>query len=213
MDHQKEREAICEIGLSLFQRGYAHASAGNISVRLSEGFLVTPTDASLGRLAPQDLAWVDGSGRQRSGLRASKTLDLHRTIYAQSESTNAIIHTHSAHLVALTLNGVWRTDCVLPPITPYQVMKVGKVPLVSYSMPGSPQAISDIENLIRGQSPKAVLLERLGPVVWNKTLQSTTDALEELEETARLWLLTQGQIQPLDEEQIQALCQRFDVNW
>jgi len=125
-----ERREICRIGRSLFERGYVHATAGNISVRLDEsqggGFLITPTDACLGFLAPERLAWVDADGELRSGERASKTLALHRRLYAAAPEARCILHTHSSHLVALTLQGVWSPADIVPPLTPYYVMKVGE---------------------------------------------------------------------------------------
>ena len=131
---------ICRVGRSLFERGYAHATAGNISVRLDHGVLITPTDACLGHLLPERLAFVDDAGEQRAGDRASKTLALHRRIYESDPAARCVIHTHSTHLVALTLAGVWSDADVLPPITPYYVMKVGHVPLIAYRRPGDAQA-------------------------------------------------------------------------
>ena len=124
-------QEICRVGRSMFERGLVHATAGNISVRLpaGQGFLITPTDACLGTLQPERLARVTEDGQQTDGDRASKTLALHRCIYAAEPQGQCVIHTHSSHLVALTLAGAWSTDTVLPPITPYVVMKVGRVPL------------------------------------------------------------------------------------
>jgi ribulose-5-phosphate 4-epimerase/fuculose-1-phosphate aldolase len=116
-----------------------HASAGNISVRLPDGYLITPTDACLGQLDPARLARLDLEGRQVDGDRASKTLALHRRIYAADGEARCVIHTHSTHLVGLTLQGVWHADDIVPPITPYFVMKVGHVPLIPYGRPGAPE--------------------------------------------------------------------------
>ena len=116
------RDEICRVGASLFARGYVHATAGNISVRTDTGFLITPTDACLGALDPARLAELDTNGVQTSGDRASKTLALHRRIYAADPEARCVIHTHSTHLVALTLAGVWSVDDVMPPITPYFAM-------------------------------------------------------------------------------------------
>lgn len=212
-DHADERQAICEIGRSLFQRGYAHSSAGNISVRVEDGYLITATDACLGRLVPQEIAWVDASGEPRSGSRPSKTLNLHRRIYTRQPKANAIIHTHSTHLVALTLRGIHHQDCVLPPITPYQVMKVGPVPLIPYTVPGSEEAITLVERQLQEGQVQAVLLERLGPVVWQKSLHAAANVLEELEETARLWLLSQGTAKPMERKALREICTRFGVHW
>ena len=108
------RHELCRVGASLFARGYVHATAGNLSARANDGFLITPTDACLGFLEPQRLAHVDQAGVQQGGDRASKTLALHRAIYAADPAAQCIIHSHSTHLVALTLQGVWQADDVLP---------------------------------------------------------------------------------------------------
>ncbi len=214
------RAEICRVGRSLFERGYVHASAGNISVRLAQGrgFLITPTDACLGFLEPDALAFVNESGEQLSGARASKTLALHRAIYAADASAHCVIHTHSTHLVALTLRGVWSADDVLPPITPYFVMKVGHVPLIAYRRPGDAALALDITQKIaaaraRGHTLRAVLHERLGPNVWHDSPGAAMATLEELEETARLWLMTQPQPAPLSEAQIDELRSAFGATW
>ncbi|MFI4932697.1 MAG: class II aldolase/adducin family protein, partial [Burkholderiales bacterium] len=136
------RAEICRVGASLHARGYVHASAGNISARTDSGFLITPTDACLGTLETARLAEVNAQGEQTAGDRASKTLALHRQIYAADSDAGCIIHTHATHLVALTLAGVWSSDDIVPPITPYFVMKVGHVPLIRYHRPGDP-AVAD----------------------------------------------------------------------
>ena len=218
MTEEALRLEIVRVGQSLFQRGYAHATAGNISVRLDDGFLITPTEACLGFLDPHRLAKVDSEGRQTGGDPASKTLSLHRCIYAAEPDAHCVIHTHSAHLVALTLTGVWRHDDILPPITPYFVMKVGHVPLIAYHPPGATEvgtlvaeAIAD--NRARGRRLRAVLLERLGANVWHGTPAAAMATLEELEETARLWLLTNAQARSLTEAQLEALRTAFGVDW
>jgi len=144
------RDEICRVGASLFSRGYVHASAGNISARIDGGTLITPTDACLGDLDPERLALVDDAGVQQSGERASKTLALHRAIYAADPAARCVIHSHSTHLVALTLAGVWSSADVLPPITPYFVMKVGHVPLVAYRRPGDPDEHTALACRMRG---------------------------------------------------------------
>jgi ribulose-5-phosphate 4-epimerase/fuculose-1-phosphate aldolase len=212
------RVEIARIGLSLFQRGYAHATGGNISVRLDDGFLITPTDACLGFLDPDRLARIDSEGRQTAGDPASKTLALHRRIYEAEPDAHCVIHTHSAHLVALTLTGVWRHDDILPPITPYFVMKVGHVPLIAYHPPGAPEvgalvAEAIVDNRARGRRLRAVMLERLGPNVWHSTPAAAMATLEELEETARLWLLTNSQARSLTEAQLEALRAAFGIDW
>ena len=212
------REEVCRVGRSLYERGYVHASAGNISVRLDDGFLITPTDACLGTLDPARLARVDVAGQQTGGDRASKTLALHRRIYDSVPDARCVIHTHSTHLVALTLQGVWSDDDILPPITPYFVMKVGHVPLIPYHRPGDPRVAERVAQCIaamaaRGTPIRAVMLERLGPNVWHRSLAEASAVLEELEETARLWMVCQPRPQPLAEAQIDELRRQFGAAW
>jgi ribulose-5-phosphate 4-epimerase/fuculose-1-phosphate aldolase len=221
-DEAAARAEICRVGASLYARGYVHATAGNISVRLDDGpanrYLITPTDACLGTLDPARLALVGADGVQLDGDRASKTLTLHRRIYASAPQARCVIHTHSTHLVALTLQGVWSPDDILPPITPYYVMKVGHVPLIPYQRPGAP-AVADlvaarIEAMAaRGTPIRAVMLDRLGPNVWHASPGEASAVLEELEETARLWLMCAVKPAPLDEGQIEALRQAFGARW
>jgi 3-dehydro-4-phosphotetronate decarboxylase len=218
MDEAFLREEICRVGRSLFERGYVHASAGNVSVRLADGYLITPTDACLGFLDPAALARVDADGTQTGGEPASKTLALHRRIYGADPAAMCVIHTHSTHLVALTLAGVWNQQDVLPPITPYYVMKVGHVPLIAYHRPGDPAAAEAVVREIdaaraRGTPIRAVLLERLGPNVWHGTPAAAMATLEELEESARLWLMTNPKPAPLTEAQIAALRTQFGAAW
>jgi ribulose-5-phosphate 4-epimerase/fuculose-1-phosphate aldolase len=210
------RAEICRVGASLYARGHVHASAGNISARTDTGFLITPTDACLGTLDPSRLAEVDAQGEQIAGDRASKTLALHRRIYAADPDARCVIHTHATHLVALTLAGVWNADDIVPPITPYFVMKVGHVPLIPYHRPGDPQVATLVAERIaaarsRGAPIRAVMLERLGPVVWHASPAEASAVLEELEETARLWLMTKPT--PLTPEQIDELRTQFGARW
>ncbi|MDD5334714.1 MAG: aldolase [Rhodoferax sp.] len=214
---QTLREEICRVGAALFARGYVHATAGNISARTEDGgFLITPTDACLGTLKPARLAAVNAAGEQTAGERASKTLALHRRIYAAEPEARCVIHTHSTHLVALTLMGVWRADDILPPITPYYVMKVGHVPLIPYHRPGDPAVADLVAQRIAamqqaGTPLRAVMLERLGPNVWHRSPAEASAVLEELEETARLYLLTRPT--PLSEAQIAELRTHFGARW
>jgi ribulose-5-phosphate 4-epimerase/fuculose-1-phosphate aldolase len=207
------------VGRSLFERGYVHATAGNISVRLDDGFLITPTDACLGFLDPARLAKLDGQGEQVSGDKGSKTIALHRQIYAAASehdaNTRCVIHTHSTHCVALSLNATGPE--LLAPITPYFVMKVGHVPLVPYHRPGSPNAAQAVAALIRqyaaqGAPIRAVMLSRLGPNVWHDTPAAAMATLEELEETARLTLL-QPSTPPLSASDLDELRQAFGARW
>jgi len=218
MNEMELRQEICRVGRSLFERGYVHSTAGNISVRLPEGFLITPSEACLGFLRPDVLSKVGADGVQVSGERASKTLMLHRRIYEADTDACCVIHTHSTHLVALSLAGVWKREDILPPITPYYVMKVGHVPLIEYHRPGD-AAVGELvaQTIARmrahGAPIRAVMLDRLGPNVWHTTLAAAMAALEELEETARLWLLAERRPEPLSPQQIDQLRQHFGASW
>ncbi|CUJ32939.1 aldolase [Achromobacter xylosoxidans] len=205
------REEICTVGASLYQRGYTVGAAGNISARLDDGWLITPTDACLGRLDPAGLAKVDLAGNPVSGGKPSKTLALHRGIYQADPAARGVVHTHSTHLVALTLAGVWRQDEVLPPITPYQVMKVGRIPLIPYRRPGDPVSAAQVAAL--AAQVRGVLFERLGPVVWERSVSHASHALEELEETARLWLMSEPRPAPLSETAIEELRAVFGARY
>jgi 3-dehydro-4-phosphotetronate decarboxylase len=216
MNEDLARREICRVGRSLFERGYVHATAGNISVRLADGFLITPTDGCLGFLEQDALAKVDAQGRQLSGERASKTLALHRRIYDAAPDARCVIHTHSTHCVALTLQAA--EEELLPPITPYFVMKVGHVPVIPYHRPGDPavgELVAErIEHYKRKGTPlRAVMLSRLGPNVWHETPAGAMAVLEELEETAKLWLLSQPRPQPLDDARIAELRAAFGAAW
>lgn len=205
------REEICDVGRSLYQRGYTVGSAGNISARLDDGWLITPTDACLGRLDPAAIAKVNLAGEWVYGDKPSKTLALHRQVYDRNPGVGGVVHTHSTHLVALTLAGVWHPDDILPPLTPYQVMKVGHIPLIGYQRPGSPKVAEQVAQL--ANSVRGVMLERLGPVVWESSVSKASYALEELEETARLWLMSDPRPQPLDQLALDELREAFNVHW
>jgi ribulose-5-phosphate 4-epimerase/fuculose-1-phosphate aldolase len=214
------RAEICRVGRSLFERAYVHASAGNISVRLDhdQGFVITPTDACLGFLEPAKLAWVSAGGELLRGDAASKTLALHRRIYAAEPDAHCVLHTHSTHLVALTLAGVWSDADIVPPLTPYYVMKVGHVPLIPYHRPGDAALGDAVEAAIvaarRAGCPiRAVMLDRLGPNVWHASPAQAMATLEELEETARLWLMSGRAASALDERRIDELRSAFGARW
>ncbi|MCC7039273.1 MAG: aldolase [Burkholderiales bacterium] len=221
MNETRAREEICRVGRSLFERGYVHATAGNISVRLDDGgFLITPTDACLGFLDPARLARLDAAQRHRDGDTPSKTIALHAAIYAAAAAsdpaTSCIIHTHSTYCVALSL--VARGPELIAPITPYFVMKVGHVPLIAYARPGAPTAAHDVVAAIEryadaGTPLRAVMLARLGPNVWHDTPASAMATLEELEETARLCHLAGDTVAPLAAAQIDELRQTFNARW
>jgi 3-dehydro-4-phosphotetronate decarboxylase len=215
----KAREEICRVGKSLFERGYVHATAGNISVRLDDGFLITPTDACLGFLDPAKLAKLDHNLQQMSGEKASKTIALHASIYSASSpfdtKAECVIHTHSTHCVALSLQA--RSPELIAPITPYFVIKVGHVPVINYHRPGAPAAAQEVAQRIteygqRGTPLRAVMMSRLGPNVWSSSPMATMAVLEELEETAKLMCL-QPSTTPLAESQIHELRQTFKAIW
>ncbi len=220
----KAREEICRVGKSLFDRGYVHATAGNISVRLNDGYLITPSDACLGFLDPATLAKLDLNGQQLSGAPASKTLALHRAIYQASlvvdAQTACIIHSHSTHCVALTLREPKPQASeaeLLPALTPYFVMKVGRVPVIEYYRPGSELGAKVVSECIAryaamGRPIRAVMLAKLGPNVWHHSPATTMAVLEELEETARLKLV-QPDAEPLSESQIEELRHTFGARW
>ena len=224
MTETQAREEICRVGRSLFVRGYVHATAGNISVRLDEsegaGYLITPTDACLGYLEPARLARVDIDARHVSGGVASKALALHLQIYAAARQfdpdTSCVIHTHGTHCVALTLGQ--RNAELLPALTPYFVMKVGHVPLIAYHRPGASEAALLVAQAIRrygeaGTPIRAVMLDRLGPNVWHDSPAAAMATLEDLEETARLMLLNPATPGALTDSQIDELRRTFGARW
>lgn len=224
MNEEQARAQICRLGRSLFERGYVHATAGNISVRLAQaaggGYLMTPTDACLGFLDPVRLARLDAQGRPVAGDPPSKTIALHLRIYAAARrfdpGTSCVIHTHSAHCVALSLQA--RGAELVPPITPYFVMKVGHVPLIAYHRPGAPAVAEAVAAAIEryglaGTPIRAVMLARLGPNVWHDTPDRAMAALEELEQTARLVCLAKTAPRPLGESHIAELRATFGARW
>jgi len=226
MTELEARDEICRVGRSLFERGYVHGTAGNISVRLDgsqgAGYLITPTDACLGFLDAAGLARIDAGGRQLSGEPASKTMALHAQIYTASRrfdpDTACIIHTHSTHCVALTLSPHISAIEQLPPITPYFVMKVGHVPLIPYHRPGSPDVGREVAEVIdrygqAGVPIRAVMLARLGPNVWHASPAKAMALVEELEETARLMLLGGLASEPLTDHQVDELRRTFGARW
>ena len=218
------RDELCRIGRSLHARGYVHGSTGNLSARLEGGgLLITATDACLGELVPEALVEVDADGAPCTpGTRPSKTLQLHRRIYAATSEAGCIVHTHSSRLVRLSLiagaaDGE-ACDDLLPPVTPYFVMKVGHVPLLAYRRPGDPRTSDDVATAIEraaatGAPIRAVMLARLGPNVWQQTPAAAAAVLEELEETARLWLDCEPKPSPLSPEQIEELRTQLGARW
>lgn len=220
MNESELRTELCRVGRSLYARGYVHATAGNLSARLADGMLISATDACIGDLEPADLVKLDAGGTAGPEARPSKTLPLHQRIYASAPEAACIIHTHSRHLVAVSLGaaeGEARDD-LLPPITPYFVMKVGHVPLIAYHRPGDPAVADRVAEAIelgrrRGAPIRAVMLARLGPNVWHQTPAAAMAVLEELEETARLWLASSPRPAPLSPARIDELRAQFGARW
>lgn len=202
------REDICRIAKSIFDRGLTHGSTGNISARLDEGWLLTPTGSSLGSLDPARLSKLDWNGRLVSGDGPSKENFLHLAMYEERARANAqagaVIHLHSTYSVAVSVLADVDPNDVLPPLTAYYVMRIGALPLVPYFAPGDLRLAEAVRRF--AGKHHAVLLANHGPVVAGSSLAAAADAAEELEETARLFLLLQGQrIRTLTPEQVQAL--------
>ena len=188
MSDARLREEICRYGRSLFERGLTPGSSGNISLRLEDGgWLVTPTNASLGFLDPARISRLDAEGRHLSGDKPTKEIPLHTALYDTRGSARAIVHLHSTHAVALTMLPEIDPRAALPPMTPYYLMRAGETALVPYYRPGDP----DVADAIRGLAGKysSVLLANHGPVVAGDSLEAAVFATEELEETAKLYLL------------------------
>lgn len=205
----KLREQICAAGASLFNRGLTHGSTGNVSIRLDDGgWLMTPTGSSLGTLDPARLSRLDAAGQLVSGDAPTKEAFLHTTMYAQRPHAGAVVHLHSTYSVAVScLDDIDHSNC-LPPITAYYVMRVGALPLVPYYPPGD-ASLADAVGKLAGRH-HAVLLANHGPVVAGSRLSAAMDAIEELEETARLFLLLRSQpIRPLTDAQVAELRRRF----
>lgn len=182
------RKAIVRWARSLFERGFTVGASGNISVRLDDGYLATPTSSCLGFLESDALSRLDANGKPVSGDPPTKELPLHFAFYDMRPTARAVVHLHSTYATAVSCLADSDREDALPPITPYAVMRVGPVPIVDYTKPGSP----DIVPLIRARAPDhaAVLLANHGPVVAGTSLESAVFAAEELEETARLVMLT-----------------------
>ena len=205
----KLREKICRCGASLFNRGLTFGSAGNISVSLpGGGWLITPTNASLGELDPAEISKLDAQGHHVSGAKPSKEAFLHQVMYAQRPSCEAVVHLHSTHSVAVScMHGIDEHDC-LPPLTAYYVMRVGQLPLVPYYPPGDESLALAVEKL--ADKHHALLLANHGPVVSGVSLDAAMNSTEELEETAKLFLLLRGsQTRPLTPSQVEVLRRKF----
>jgi len=204
------RDALCRTARSLFERGLTHGSTGNLSIRLDDGWLLTPTGASLGELDPGRLSRLGADGRHVSGDKPTKETFLHLAMYQQRPDSGAVVHLHSTHSVALSVMADLDPADLLPPLTAYYIMRVGALPLVPYFPPGDP-ALADV---VRGLASRhhALLLANHGPVVAGNSLSAAVDAIEELEATARLYLLLRGErLRPLTNEQVAELRRSYHL--
>jgi 3-dehydro-4-phosphotetronate decarboxylase len=208
----KIRERIVEIGLSLYRRGLSPGSSGNISARIADGWILTPTNSCLGELDPSALTKLDWNGKHLAGDKPSKEYFLHLAMYENRTESTAIVHLHSSYAAAVScLEELDPMSCI-PPITPYFVMRVGKLPLIPYFRPGDKALALEIAK--HASQHAAVLLANHGPVVSGRDLDSAMYAVEELEETAKLMLSLHGhKIRTLTESQIQELRETFGAVW
>lgn len=207
------RELICVLAKSMFDRGLTGGSTGNISARTEDGgLLVSPTGTSFGRLDPARLSRFDVAGNLVGGDDPTKEMPLHTAFYDTRSTAGAVVHLHSCHSVALSLLPDADEDSFLPPLTPYAIMKLGKVKLLPFFRPGDPAMGAAVRGLAGKRS--AVMLANHGPVVAGKDVEAACNAIEELEDTARLALLTRG-LSPrhLSDTQIAELVTHFDVEW
>jgi len=202
------REQIAAIGKSLYDRGLAHGSAGNISVKLDDGWRMTPTNSCLGRLDPARISRLDARGARVAGDKPSKETFLHLAMYEERNSAVAVVHLHSVHAVAVScIDGVDPAN-VFPPVTAYAVMQVGTLPLAPYYPPGD-ASLADAVRKLAGKH-HAVLLANHGPVVAGSSLDAAVNAIEELEQTAKLVLLLHDRpTRYLTAEQLAELNMRF----
>jgi ribulose-5-phosphate 4-epimerase/fuculose-1-phosphate aldolase len=206
------REAICRFGRSIFERGLTSGSSGNISARLSDGrWVATPTNSSLGWLDPARLSLMEASGKLISGDAPTKELPLHLALYETRHGAGAIVHLHSTHSVAVSMLQDIDAQNVLPPLTAYYLMRVGRTALVPYYRPGDPAVADAIRGLAGRYS--SVLLSNHGPVVSGKDLEAAVYATEELEDTAKLHLLLRG-LNPrlLTRDQVRDLVEHFSLD-
>ena len=213
MTETKLRETICLLAKSMFDRGLTGGSTGNISARTEDGgLLVSPTGTSFGRLDPARLSRFDADGNFVSGDQPTKEMPLHSAFYETRSTAGAVVHLHSCHSVALSMMPDVDPDNFLPPMTPYSIMKLGKVTLLPFFMPGDP-AMGDA---VRGLAGKrsAVMLANHGPVVAGKDIEAACNAIEELEDTAKLAIMMRGyEAKMLTPEQVNAVVTQFNVEW
>ena len=207
MSEAKLREEICRLGASIYERGLTHGSTGNVSAKCDDGWLLTPTGSNLGRLDPARLSKLDWKGKPVSGDAPSKEAFLHLAMYEERAKNAAVVHLHSTHSVAVSVLEDVNPAEVMPPLTAYYVMRIGSLPLVPYYAPGD----MALAQAVRGFAGKhhAVLLANHGPVVGGSSLSAAVDAVEELEATAKLYLmLRHDKIRCLTPEQVAELRQK-----
>jgi ribulose-5-phosphate 4-epimerase/fuculose-1-phosphate aldolase len=202
------RESIVRIARSMFERGLTHGSTGNISLRIDGGWLMTPTGSSFGELDPARLSKLDAAGSHIAGDAPTKEAFLHRAMYDEQPRFSAVVHLHSLHSVAVSVLADVDANDVLPPLTAYYVMRIGRLPLVPYFAPGD----AKLAEAVRGYAGRhhALLLANHGPVVAGTSLAAAADAIEELEATARLYLLLRHErLRDLSAEQVAELRRRY----
>ncbi|PXF31786.1 aldolase [Pokkaliibacter plantistimulans] len=208
MNEHDTRQAMVELGLSLFNRGYATGGSGNLSARLDDGRIIaTPTNSCLGRLQAERLSLVDEEGRHLQGDKPTKELSFHLSLYQNDPGKRAVVHLHCTYLTALSCLEGLDSSNVIRPFTPYYVMRVGQLPLIPYYHPGDERIARDLGEQARNYN--AFLLANHGPVVTGRDLYHAVDNMEELEETARLaLLLSQQQVRYLSEQEVLELSRR-----
>jgi ribulose-5-phosphate 4-epimerase/fuculose-1-phosphate aldolase len=212
-DEARLREQICLLAKSMFDRGLTGGSTGNISARTPDsGLLVSPTGSSFGRLDPARLSRFNSRGMLIGGDAPTKEMPLHSAFYDTRSAAGAVVHLHSCHSVALSMMPDANEDDFLPHLTPYAIMKLGKVKLLPFFMPGD----AAMGEAVRGLAGKrtAVMLANHGPVVAGKDIEAACNAIEELEDTARLAMMTRGMSpRGLSDTDVQRLVTTFDVEW
>ena len=212
MNETQHRDEISKLAKSMFDRGLTFGTSGNISVRLEDGWLMTPTGSTMGEIDPVLISKLDNDGKHISGDRPTKENFLHMAMYEKRPMTSAIVHLHSTHSVAVSCLDDLNTENVLPPITAYYVMKIGTLPLIPYYPPGD----LNLAKVVREMAGKhhAVLLANHGPVVSGKDLESSVNAIEELEATAKLALILKGaNAKELNNDEILSVVNKFNLEW
>ena len=211
MSESKQRDRIAQLAKSLHDRQLTFGSSGNISLKLDDGWLMTPTGSSMGEIDPARISKLDAAGEWVDGDKPTKESFLHMAMYHQRPNAGAIVHLHSTHSVAVSCLADVNPDNVLPPLTAYYVMRIGQLPLIPYFAPGDINLVEAVKEM--ASRHHAVLLANHGPVVAGASLEDAVYATEELEETAKLFLLLRNQkTKPLDKLQVQELIKKFPTN-